>query len=83
MALAVPGRLRPRIITTFGTTSVVGRQPNTLAAFTPYSFSEAESTSGHMVLSEETTEKILSDTTGIDPETLTTTLPLCREGIRA
>ena len=32
VALGVPGSLRPRIITTFGTTSVVGRQPN---AFTP------------------------------------------------
>ena len=29
-----------------------------------YSFSEAESTSGHVVLSEGTTEKIPSDTTG-------------------
>jgi len=29
-----------------------------------YTFSEAESTSGHMVLSEGTTEKIPSDTTG-------------------
>jgi hypothetical protein len=29
-----------------------------------YSFSEAELTSGHMVLSEGTTEKIPSDTTG-------------------
>jgi hypothetical protein len=29
-----------------------------------YSFSEAESTSGHMVLSEGTTVKITSDTTG-------------------
>ena len=35
MALGVPGRLRPRIITTFGTTRVVGRQPNAPAAFTP------------------------------------------------
>ena len=35
MALGVPGRLGPRIITTFGTTRVVGRQPNALAAFTP------------------------------------------------
>ena len=31
----VPGRLRPRIFSTFGTTRVVGRQPNALAAFTP------------------------------------------------
>ena len=35
VALGVPGRLRPRIITTFGTTRVVGRQPNASAAFTP------------------------------------------------
>ena len=34
-----------------------------------YSFSEAESTSGHMVLKEGTTKKIPSDTTGIDPGT--------------
>ena len=31
----VPVRLCPKIITTFGTTSVVGRQLNTPAAFTP------------------------------------------------
>ena len=35
MALGIPGRLRPRIFSTFGTTRVVGRQPNALAAFTP------------------------------------------------
>ena len=35
MALGVPGRLRPRIISTFGTTRVVGRQPNAPVAFTP------------------------------------------------
>ena len=34
MALGVPGRLRPRIISTFGITRVVGRQPNAPAAFT-------------------------------------------------
>ena len=71
MALGVPGRLRPWIFSTFGTTSVVGRQPNAQATFTPgeipgtrFSFSEAESTSGHMVLSEGTAEKITTDTTG-------------------
>ena len=70
MALGVPGRLRPRIITTFGTTWVVGRQSNASVAFTPgeipgTQFLEAESTSKHMVLSEGTTEKkIPSDTTG-------------------
>jgi hypothetical protein len=61
VAQRVPGRLRPRICLTFGTTRVVGRQPYTPAAFTPrrnlwYSFLEAESTSGHMVPSV-TTEK--------------------------
>jgi hypothetical protein len=35
VALGVPGRLRPWIFSTFGTTRVVGRQPNTPAAFTP------------------------------------------------
>jgi len=35
VALGVPGRLRPRIISTFGTTRAVGRQPYALAAFTP------------------------------------------------
>ena len=33
--IGVPGRLRPRIFSTFGTTRVVGRQPNAPAAFTP------------------------------------------------
>jgi hypothetical protein len=35
VALGVLGRLRPRIFSTFGTTRVVGRQPNAPAAFTP------------------------------------------------
>jgi hypothetical protein len=35
VALGVPGTLRPRIITNFDTTRVVGRQPNAPAAFTP------------------------------------------------
>ena len=35
VALAVPGRLRPRINMTFGTTRVVGRQSKAPAAFTP------------------------------------------------
>ena len=34
VAQGVPGRLRPRIILTFGTTRVVGRQPYASAAFT-------------------------------------------------
>ena len=35
VALGVPGRLRSRIFSTFGTTMVVCRQPNAPAAFTP------------------------------------------------
>jgi hypothetical protein len=35
VAQGVPGRLRPRIILTFGTTGVVGRQPCAPAVFTP------------------------------------------------
>ena len=35
VAQGVPGRLRPRIFLTFGTTRVVGRQKNAPAAFTP------------------------------------------------
>ena len=35
MAQGVPGRLRPRIFLTFGTTRVVGRHPYAPAAFTP------------------------------------------------
>ena len=35
MALGVPGRLKPRIFSTFGTTRVVCRQPNAPPAFTP------------------------------------------------
>ena len=35
MALGVPGRLRPRIFSTFGTTRVVVRQPNAPPAFAP------------------------------------------------
>jgi hypothetical protein len=71
VAQGVPGRLRPRIFLTFGTTRVVGRQSYAPAAFTPGEipgthFLEAESTPGHMVLSVAT-EKVPSDTTGIRP----------------
>ena len=67
MVLGVPGRLRPRIFSTFGATRVVVRQPNAPAAFAPGEIPGthlSESTSGHMVLSEGTTERIPSDTTG-------------------
>jgi hypothetical protein len=71
----VPGRLRPRIFLTFGTTRVVGRQPHVPAAFTPrgnpwYSFLEAQSTPGHMVLSVATEKIPIVTPPGIDPETV-------------
>jgi hypothetical protein len=75
VAQGVPGRLRPRIFLTFGTTRLVGRQPHAPAAFTPrrghwYSFLEAESTPGHVVPSVAT-KKIPSVTPpGIDHETV-------------
>ena len=68
MAEGVPGRLRPQIFLTFGTTRVVVRQPNAPAAFTPREipgihFLKDESTPGHMVPSVAR-EKIPSDITG-------------------
>ena len=35
VAYGAPGRLRPQVFSTFGTTRVVGRQPKAAAAFTP------------------------------------------------
>ena len=67
VALGFPGRLRPRIITTFGTTWMVGRQPKAPAAFTPGEipgthFRGLSRPQGTWFLSEGTTEKIPSDT---------------------
>ena len=69
MAQGVPGRLRPRIFLTFrhykGGRSSAIRTGRIYPRRNPwYSLSEAESTSGHMVLSGKGTEKIPSDTTG-------------------
>ena len=65
VAQGVPGRLRPRIFLTFGTTRVVGRQPHAPAAFTPGEIPGTHfQTSGHMVPLGGATEKIPSDTTG-------------------
>jgi hypothetical protein len=73
VAQGVPGRLRPRILITFGTTRVVSRHPYAPAAFTPgtnpwHSFLEAESTPGHMVLSVTAEKKSPVIPLGIDPE---------------
>ena len=66
MAQGVPGRLRPRIILTFRHHR--GRLYPRRNLW--YSFSVAESTSGHMVLSEGTTEKSPVIPLGIDPGTV-------------
>ena len=76
MALGVPGRLRPRIISTFGTTRVVGHQPYAPAAFTPGEipgahFQRLSRPKGTCFFSEGTTEKKSPVTPpGIDPGTV-------------
>ena len=69
VSLGVPGRLRPRIFSTFGATRVVGRQPKTSASFTPGEvpgthFQRLSRPQGTWFLSEGTTEKVPSDTNG-------------------
>jgi len=69
VAQRVPGSLRSRIFLTFrhykGGRSSAKRTGRLYPRRNPwYSLSEAESTSGHMVLLGGTTEKIPSDTTG-------------------
>ena len=70
----VPGRLRPGIFLTFryykGGRSSTKRTGRLYPRRNPwYSFSEAESTSGHMVLSEATGKKSPVTPPGIDPGT--------------
>ena len=69
VAQGVPGRLRPRIFVTFrhykGSGSSVRRTGRLYSRRNPwYSLSEAESTSGHMVLSGVPRKRIPSDITG-------------------
>ena len=70
MAQGVPGRLRPRIFVTHGTTRVVGRQPYAPATFTQGEipgthFQRLSRTQGTWFRRGEATEKkIPSDNTG-------------------
>ena len=69
VALGVPGRLRPRIFSMFGSTRVVGRQPNLPAAFTPGEipgthFQRLSRPQGTWFCRKEPRKKIPSDTTG-------------------
>ena len=76
VALGVPGRLRPRIFLTFGTTRVVVSQPYAPAAFSPGEipgthFQRLSRPQGTWFLSEGTTEKKSQVTPpGIDPGTV-------------
>jgi hypothetical protein len=69
LALGVPGRLRPRIISTFGATRVVGRPPYAPAAFTPVEipgthFQRLSRPQGTWFCRKEPRKNIPSDTTG-------------------
>ena len=75
MALGVPGRLRPRIFSTFGTTRVVGRQPNATAAFTPGEirgthFERLSRPQGTWFCRKEPRKKSQVTPPGIDPGTV-------------
>jgi len=75
VAQGVPGSLRPRIFLTFlhykGGRSSVKRTGRLYPGRNPwYSLSEAQSTSGHMVLSGEPPKKSPVTTSGIDPGTV-------------
>ena len=75
MALGVPGRLKPRIFSTFGTTRVVGGQPNAPAAFTPGEipgthFQRLSRPQGTGVCRKEPRKKSQVTQPGIDPGTV-------------
>ena len=72
VARGVPGRLRPRIFSTFGPTRVVGRQPNAPAAFTPGEildthFQRLSRPQGTWFCQKEPRKKSQVTSPGIDP----------------
>ena len=75
MALGFPGRLRHRIISTFGIKSVVGRQPYAPAAFTPeeipgINFQRLNRPQGTWFCRKERRKKSPVTPPGIDPGTV-------------
>jgi hypothetical protein len=75
VALGIPGRLRPRIISTFGTERVVGRQPNAPATFTPgeipgIHFQKLSRPQGTWFCRKEPRKKSPVTPAGIDPWTV-------------
>ena len=82
VALGVPGRLRPQIISTFLTTRVLGRQPYVPAVFTPGEipgthFQRLSRPQGTWFCRKEPREKKKSTVTppGIDPGTVRLVAP--------
>jgi hypothetical protein len=75
VAQGVPGRLRPRIFLTYGTTRVVDRQPYAPAAFTPEEipgthFQGLSRPQGTWFRREEPRKKSPVTSPGIDPGTV-------------
>jgi hypothetical protein len=75
VALGVPGTLRAHIISTFGTTKVVGRQPYAPAAFTPGEipgthFQKVSRPQGTWFCRKEPRKKSPVTPPGIDPGTV-------------
>ena len=70
VAQGVPGRLRPRIFLTFGTTREVGRQPYAPAAFTPGEIAGTHLQGLIRVLRVEPRKKSPVTPPGIDPGTV-------------
>jgi hypothetical protein len=72
VALGVPGRLRPRIFSTFGTTKVIGSRPNAPASFTPgeilgIHFPRLSQSQGTCFCRKEPRKKSQVTPPGIDP----------------
>ena len=75
VARGVPGRLRPQIFLAFGTTRVVGRQPNAPAAFTlgeipGTHFQRLSRPQGTWFCRKEPCKKSQVTPPGIDPRTV-------------
>ena len=75
VALGVPGRIRPRILSTFSTTRFVGHQPNAPAAFTPREipgthFQRLSRPQGTWFCRKEPRKKSQVTPPGIDTETV-------------
>jgi hypothetical protein len=70
VAQGVPGWLRPRIFSTFGTTRVVDRQPKAPAAFTPGEIPGTHFQRVHGFCRKEPRKKSQVTPSGIDPGTV-------------